>query len=160
MANDLFPVAGAKFYIGGPMDLPDADVTESTFNSVSWVRAKKWTTVGQFGDAAALITSSRVDTERDVKGKGTRNAGQMANVFALDLEDAGQLALIAAEKTSYNYPIKVEWNDAPSGGTPTIQYFIGLVTTAQFNAGGANTERTLNSTIEINTNIFTDPRAA
>jgi hypothetical protein len=155
MAN-LYPVAGCKIYIGAAMDLPDADMVAADFDAVVWVEVKKWTQMGAFGDAAALITTQVISEARDIKQKGTRNAGQMQNVFAVDAADLGQIALIAAEKTNLNYPIKVELNDKPAvGASPknSTRLFLALVTSAQEAGGAANTVQNLNSTFEINTNI-------
>jgi len=80
----------------------------------------------------------------------------MQNVFSIIAADPGQVALIAAEKTPYNYAFKVELNDKPAtGSAPAASHrlFIGLVTTAQEAGGEANTIQKLNSTIEINSNI-------
>ena len=155
MAN-LFPVAGCKISIGPAMDLPDADVAAADFSSVVWTEIKNWTSMGTIGDAAALITTQLIDQSRDKKQKGTRNAGSMQNVFANAPTDPGQLAVIAAEKTNQNYPIKIELNDKPAvGASPknSLRYFIALVTNAQETGGEANTVRNLNTTFEINTNI-------
>jgi hypothetical protein len=110
----LYPVAGCKIYIGAAIELPDGDAVEADFASVSWTRIRKWQQMGDFGDTAALITSQIIDEQRDIKQKGSRNAGQMQNVFAAAAEDEGQLALIAAEKTHHNYPFKIELNDIPA----------------------------------------------
>jgi hypothetical protein len=152
----LYPVAGCKIYIGAAMDLPSADMVAADFTSVVWTEIKKWTQMGAFGDTAALITTQVISEARDIKQKGTRNAGQMQNVFAVDAADPGQIALIAAEKTALNYPIKVELNDKPAvGASPknSQRLFLALVTSAQEAGGAANTVQNLNSTFEINTNI-------
>ena len=152
----LYPVAGSRIYIGPAMELPDDDVLATDFDAITWTEIKNWTSMGDFGDTAAQITTQLIDRGRDVKQKGTRNAGSMQNVFANAPTDPGQLALIAAEKTNQNYPFKIELNDKPAvGASPTnsMRYFIGLVTTAQESGGGANTVRNLNSTVEINSNI-------
>lgn len=156
--TDLYPVAGEKIYIGGVMATQADDFVESDFSAVSWTEIDGWETVGKIGDAAQTLTTSMVNRKRDVKQKGTRNAGSMQNVFAILATDAGQLALIAAEKTSDNYAFKVEFPDAatsPASPTPqpSKRYFVGLVTTAEEAGGGANTIQKLNSTIELNSNI-------
>lgn len=235
--SDLFAVAGAKIYIGAAaMAAPTVDVTETNFAAVSWTEIADWTQCGQIGDTAALITTQVISRGRDVKQKGTRNAGSMQNVFAINSSDPGQIAVIAAEKTANNYPFKIEWDDAPGavsfsatitiaspgvitktahgltvgrevvfsttgalptglvagttyyvktvvdadtftvsatpGGTPivtsgtqsgthtvtptplgTTNYFIGLVMSAQQAGGGPNTVRSLNVTVEVNSNV-------
>lgn len=158
---DLYPVAGAKFYIGSAsMSAPTDDVDVSDFAAVSWVRVADWQNMGAVGDSAALISTDIIDRGRTVKQKGTKNAGSMQNNFAVNADDAGQIALIAASQSPNNYPFKIEFNDAPEGGTPTEKYFIGLVMGAQEQGGGANTARLLSSTVEINTNVVTVPAAA
>ncbi|MGH9916723.1 MAG: hypothetical protein ACRD63_15715, partial [Pyrinomonadaceae bacterium] len=55
-----------------------------------------------------------------------------------------------------NYPFKIELNDKPAvGAAPknSLRYFMGLVTSAQEAGGAANTVQSLNSTVEINSNI-------
>lgn len=152
----LFPVAGCRFYIGTALDDKATDFTEADFASVTWKAVDGWEQMGAFGDTAQVITTSLINRGRDVKQKGTRNAGQMQNVFALVPADEGQVALIAAEKTNLNYAFKVELNDKPATGTapaPSQRLFVGLVTSAQESGGEANTIQKLNASIEINSNI-------
>lgn len=152
----LYPVAGCKIFIGAAMELPDGDMDATDFASVTWVEIKKWSQMGAFGDTAALITTPLISEGRDIKQKGTRNAGQMQNVFAVASSDPGQIALIAAEKTQQNYPFKIELNDKPAvGASPknSQRLFMGLVMSASEQGGGANTVQNLNATIEINSNI-------
>ena len=157
--TDLYPVAGAKLFIGGAAMATQADDFEaSDFSAVIWTEIDGWETMGAIGDSAQVITTSLINRGRDVKQKGTRNAGSMQNVFAVLANDAGQTALIAAEKTRNNYPFKIEFDDAASGpASPTPQpskrYFIALVTSAQEAGGEANTVQKLNATLEINSNI-------
>lgn len=118
----LYPVAGAKIYIGPAVnDVPDdADMNAALFSSVSFTEVKGWQTMGAIGDAATLITESIISSGRDLKAKGTRNAGSMQNNFIILPNDAGQIALIAAEKTDYNYPFKLAFDDAPPAKTSTV----------------------------------------
>jgi len=157
MAN-LFAVAGAKIYIGtAAMAAPDEDVDAADFSGATWTEIKDWTQAGSLGDTSALISTDVISRGRTVKQKGTRNAGQMQNVFAINSSDAGQTALIAAANGNLNWPFKIEWDDAPAGDdpTPTINYFVGLVMSAEQAGGSANTVRSLNSTIEVNSNVVT-----
>ena len=110
--TDLYPVAGLKIYIGGTKATQVADFVAADFSAVTWVEIDGWSQMGAIGDAAQTITTSLINRGRDVKQKGTRNAGSMQNVFAKIAADAGQLALIAAEKTSSNYAFKIEFDDA------------------------------------------------
>lgn len=157
----LMPIAGQKIFIGGAAMEPTADdFVEADFSGVTWTEIDGWQQAGAIGDAAQTITSELINRGRDVKQKGTANAGSMQNVFVILSSDAGQTALLAAAAggNKSNYPFKIEWPDAatsPSSPTPqpTKRLFVGLVTTAQEAGGGANTIATMNVTIEVNSNV-------
>ena len=154
----LSAVAGQKIYIGGVLDDQADDFVASDFTGQSWTEIDGWTQCGAAGDTAQLITSSLINRGRDVKQKGTKNAGSMQNVFAIIPGDAGQTALIAASNTNKNYAFRIDNNDAalsPASPVPqpSKRYFVGLVMTAEEAGGSANTVQNLNATIEINSNI-------
>lgn len=154
----LSAVSGQKFYIGGVKNDQAADFTSSDFSAVTWVEIDGWTQCGAAGDTAQLMTSSLINRGRDIKQKGTKNAGSMQNVFAIIPGDAGQTALIAAANTNKNYAFRIDNNDAalsPASPVPqpSKRYFVGLVMTAEEAGGSANTVQNLNVTIEINSNI-------
>ncbi|RKD68971.1 hypothetical protein [Rhizobium sp. WW_1] len=154
----LYPVAGAKIYIGPAGVVPDDDVEASDFTSVTWTEIKGWQNMGAVGDTATLITEAVISAKRDLKAKGTRNAGSMQNNFIILPTDAGQIALIAAEATEHNYPFKIVHDDAPPTGTAptgTTKYFYGIVMSANEQGGGANTARLLQGNIEVNSNVVT-----
>lgn len=116
----LYPVAGCKYYIGPAIDLPDEDVTAADFAGISWTEVKEWMEAGALGDAAALITTPLINRQRDVKQKGTRNAPSRQDNFALSAADPGQIAMLAAEATNFNYPFKVVLNDTPAVKAATV----------------------------------------
>lgn len=157
--TDLYPVAGCKFYIGNaPMATQADDFVAADFSGVTWTEVDGWATMGSFGDAAQVITTALINRGRDTKQKGTKNAGSMQNVFAKISGDAGQAALLSAEQSNNNYPFKIEFNDAASSPAsptplPSMAMFVGLVTTAQYAGGAANTVQNLNATVEINSNV-------
>lgn len=158
---DLAVVAGAKIYIGGAaMDTSATDFTATDFASVSWTLIDGWSNMGPIGDKSALITTALINRGRDIVQKGTRNAGSMTNKFSVIADDAGQLALIAAEASNSNFPFKIVFDDAPSGGTPTTKYFLGLVTDVSEDGGSANTARLMNGTLEVNSNVVTTEASA
>lgn len=156
MSTELYAVAGCKIYIGGVQSTQTDDFTKADFAGETWVEIDGWSQMGAFGDTATLITTPLINRGRDTKQKGTRNAGTMENVFAVIPDDAGQTALLAAEKTSRNYAFKIELNDTPETGVspaPSKRYFIGLVMKAQEQGGEANVSRKLSASVEINSNI-------
>lgn len=136
--GQLYPVAGAKIFMGPAVsNVPDdADINEALFSSTVFTEIKGWQTMGAIGDAAALITESIISSGRDWKGKGTRNAGSMQNNFVILPEDDGQIALIAAEKTDYNYPFKLAFDDAPPAKTSTVTITVATPGVVSWNAHG------------------------
>lgn len=109
----LYSVAGCRYYIGPAVNLPDIDVVEADFASTTWTEVTKYMEAGSLGDASALITTPLIDRKRDLKQKGTRNAPSRQDNFGVAPSDPGQIAMIAAEKTDYNYPFRVDLNDTP-----------------------------------------------
>lgn len=155
---DLFSVAGCKLYIGGVKDTQIDDFDAADFSGETWTEIDGWSQMGAAGDTAALITTALINRGRDIKQKGTKNAGSMQNVFAIVPGDDGQDALIAAANTNKNYAFKIEGNDAATSPAspvpqPSKRYFVGLVMNASEAGGEANTIQNLNATIEINSNI-------
>lgn len=149
----IFATAGAKLYIGGSLAAKTTDFVVGDFSGQSWVSVGWLESIGAFGDEAASITFDAIGEGRTQKLKGTRNAGDMAVVAGIDYSDSGQIAMRAAEATSNNYAFKVEFNDEPLAGTPSLRYFIGLVMSARETLDTANNVMKLNLTIGVNSNI-------
>lgn len=155
--GDIVDVAGARIFIGQTHATKTADFVAGDLSGDTFTEIDGWDTMGEYGDTAAKVTAQLINRNRDIKLKGTRDAGTMSNTFAFVHGDGGQAALRAAEKAKSNYAFKVVYDDAitPSTGTGTTQYFIGLVMTVKDNGGGANVVRTLSADIEINSNVIT-----
>ncbi|WP_029042569.1 phage tail tube protein [Cucumibacter marinus] len=151
--SNLFATGGSKLYIGGALAYSGTDLSSSDFSGESWTQIKGVTNLGSAGDNAELITSAHIGSNRVRKIKGTRNAGSMQIMADLDYADAGQLALIAAEKARDSYAFKIEFNDAPSGGTPSERLFVAYVMSAVDEMGEANNATQLSATLEIDSNI-------
>lgn len=133
MAGELYPVAGQKLFIGGVLSAGLEDLVLADFNGQSWLEIDGWSQHGAIGDTAALITTSLINRGRDVKQKGTANAGSMQNVFAVIDDDPGQIALIAAAQPNnkQNYAFKILGNDAPVAKSATVTISVatpGVVT--------------------------------
>ena len=152
--STLYPVAGCKIYIGGVLSDKATDFVASDFSGETWVEIDGFTNMGAIGDNAQVITTPLINRGRDVKQKGTANAGSMDLEFAQIVADAGQIALVnaAAPSDKNNYAFRMDLNDA-DGGAPSKRYFIGLVASAEESGGGANTIRMLKAKVEINSNI-------
>ncbi|WP_311272177.1 MULTISPECIES: hypothetical protein [unclassified Rhizobium] len=134
----LYPVAGAKFDIGPAVTTvpDDVDMVASLFTSVTFTEIKGWQTMGSVGDAAALITEAVISSGRDLKAKGTKNAGSMQNNFIILPEDVGQIALIAASESPYNYPFRIRFDDAPPPAVSVVTVTIAAPGVFSWNAHG------------------------
>ena len=151
--SGIFATAGSKVFIGQTMSPKSADFTECDFQGMTWTEIAWVETIGQFGDTSAEITFDAIGEQRTQKLKGTRNAGNMELVCGIDSSDPGQIALRAAEATPFDYAFRVDFNDAPPGGTPSQRFFIAKVMSAAEQLDGANNVVRLNATLAINSNI-------
>ena len=153
--SKVFATAGAKIFIGAAKAFNGTDflATDFTTGSPVWTQIQGVTNLGSFGDTSELISSNHVAEGRTRKLKGTKNAGQMTVVCDIDSTDPGQIAAIAAEKVKDTYAFKVEFNDAPVGGTPSIRYFVALVMSTSEELSEANNVMKLNIPLEIDSNI-------
>jgi hypothetical protein len=153
--GELFPTLGSKIFLGGILAAKQSDFVEADFASQTWVEIGWLENLGSIGDESADNTFDSINRERTFHTKGTRNAGTQDLVFGLDPSDAGQIALIAAEKTRFNYAIKVELNDTPQGvgATPSQRLYIAQVSLARTQLDTANNVTRLLSRLIINSNI-------
>lgn len=149
----IFATNGATIHIGGVIDVSSADLIEASFTGQTWTEIKETESLGTFGDTSSEITFDTINSNRTRRLKGTRNAGNLELVCGIDYADAGQLALIAAEKAKEDYAFKIVFNDAPPGGTPSERLFAAAVASAAEALDTANNVMKLNSTLWINSNI-------
>lgn len=152
----MFPVAGARFYIGPEIDDKNDDFVADDFpaaGSEEWVEVDGWQTMGSIGETANQITGSLINRGRDYMLKGTFSASTMDNVFVILPDDPGQLALRAAINSRSNFAIRITF---PTGGE---RLFIGLVMSGGDQGGDANTAATMNVQIARNSNIVLVPAA-
>ena len=149
----IFATAGAKLFIGGTKALQTADFTASDFSSESWVEIKDLESLGSLGDSAEEVAIDIISEQRTKRLKGTRQSPPMEVSFGLNVADPGQVALIAAERTRNNYAFKIEFPDAPQGGTPSQRLFIAIVGSASEGMDGANNVVRLNAQLWVNSNV-------
>jgi hypothetical protein len=162
MSGRLFATAGSKIDIGPAMAFDGTDCVASDFTTgtPTWTEIGGTTNLGSAGDTATLITSDRIREARTRKAKGSRNAGSMSIIADIDYADPGQLALIAAERTKDSYAFRLTFNDAPTGGTPSVRYFVAFVMTAGEELNEANNAMKFLTTLEIDSNIVRVAAAA
>jgi hypothetical protein len=156
----IFATAGATVAIAQVLSSKITDFVLSDFDAQSWTTISWLESIGQFGDESTEITFDSIDTGRTQKLKGQRNAGNIELVCGVDYEDDGQAELRAAEGEIHDYAFRVQFNDEPTGGTPSYRYFIAKVMTAREQLDTANNVVKLATTLAINSNIVRVDAAA
>ncbi len=149
----FFATNGSKFYIGGAKSAPSGALASSDFTGTTWTEVKGLENLGSAGDTSEAVTFQTVDMERSQTIKGSRSAGTMEIVVAVNATDAGQIAVIAAEKTIHDYAFRLVLNDAPEGGTPSERMFVGKVMSQSEQFDAANNVVKMKASIAINSNI-------
>lgn len=127
--------SGTIFEIGPATT--DATNTEGEYAALTpYKEVGEVESLGEFGDESPSVDFAAIGDARVRKQKGARDAGTMELVVGEDPDDAGQLALIAAEATSFEYAFRVTANDARTvDWSNSIFYFRGLVMSKRRNTG-------------------------
>lgn len=149
----IYATNGAKLYIGAALAAKSTDFVAADFTPQTWVEIGETEGLGSVGDSSSEITFDSIAASRTRRLKGTRNAGSMEVVCGIDYADAGQIAVIAAEKTPHDYAFRLVLNDAPPGGTPSMRYFVAKVASAVEALDSANSVMKLNATLWVNSNV-------
>jgi len=106
-----------------------ADLDAAAFALLTWVEVKQVGNHGETGSSTNILTYDTWGTDVIQKAKGMTDAGSPEIEVARLVTDAGQVILRAAALTNFNYAVKLEKNDMPSGGsTNTIIYNRGIIT--------------------------------
>jgi hypothetical protein len=145
---ELYTASGAKLYIAPSVASEPVDA--AAYAALTWTEVGFLSNIGEYGDEASLQTGAVIGDARVRKAKGSRDAGTLTITVYPDPEDDGQTALIAAEATNNNYPIKiVEPNRLNATGTDGIDYMIVLVSSKRKALGGNDTivTRTFNAAV-------------
>lgn len=144
---DLYAAAGSRIYIGGVLASKNSDFVAGDFASQVWVEVDGFKKMGDIGDNAEVITTQLINRGRDIKQKGTNNAGSYEASFAVVTGDAGQTALKTAQGTKSNYAFKIAYSSGE------VSYFIAMVMSRTRAGGEANTVLEMGCTLEINSNV-------
>ncbi|MGV8954610.1 MAG: hypothetical protein ACOH2M_26165 [Cypionkella sp.] len=123
-------------YIGPVIDEDTA--TLITLSALTpWVEIGEVNNLGDIGDEAAAVDAPSISRGRNRTLKGTRNGGVQGLTVNHDPLDAGQIALIAAEKTKFTYAFKLVAADAPDEDyVDTAFYYGAKVMSARVNLQG------------------------
>ena len=136
----VFGFAGSKFYIGGPKTFSQSDLTASSFTGETWVEVQGIESIGEFGDQAQYGSFTALGDRRTTRFLSMFEGSDFQISMARNIADPGQSELRdAGLDPGTNYAFKIEYDDAPPGGTPSQDMFIGLVSPLR-RSGGTNTD--------------------
>jgi hypothetical protein len=152
--GDPVTTSGSHVYISTTSITSSTD-TIGEFAALSWTEIGNIETIGDFGDEAPLVTFSSIGAGRVFKTKGARDAGEMTLTVAHDPADTGQIALVTAEGTKFNYGFRVILADAsgPSMSNSVI-YFRGIPRSQRFNPGGNDAVTRRMFAIAVNSQLY------
>lgn len=133
--------AGTKYYIGtsAAIDYTTDESAIEDFEAEEWIEIGKVEDGGEFGDARNDITALSLSDGRVNHLPGAADAGVMPLTCLNDPLDPGQIAVLDASRTNFEYNFKIEENDAPSElYANTITYVRGRVLSRRKQIGNAD----------------------
>lgn len=154
MAN-LVPISGSVLSIGRRVASPSPPIDAADFVGATWTPIGGLATLGDLGITQNWVTQSFIDSGFDQTVKGTRAGQEMANVFAYDPNDPGQIKLRAAIEECTNYEFRLE---AGAGCIPSSIATIsvadpGVVTVASGHGFSVGSPVVFSSTITLPTGL-------
>lgn len=136
----FYSFAGTKFHIGTALDFKQTDFIASDFAGVTWTEVLDIEQIGSYGDTANYGSFASLGTRREFSYLTTFTNSPAELIMARNSDDAGQAAIEAAGSTpNATFAVKITLDDAPAGGTPTIDYFIARFSPMQ-RLGGTNND--------------------
>lgn len=145
--------SGTRLFIGSVADSLSPDLAD--YQGDSYVEVEEVESVGDFGDASEAVNFIALSDARVRKLKGPRDAGTCPVVCGDFPGDPGQVALIAAEATPFDYHFKVVGNDALTlGGDNSESFFCAKVMGKKKSVGAANNVVKRTFDLGINSDII------
>jgi len=154
--GDIQTTSESQFFISNAAAAATVD-TLAEYEALTWIEIGLTEDLGEVGDTSPAVTGTAIADGRVRKVKGARDAGTQAVIAFHDPLDVGQQALIAAEGTKSNYAFKLILSDQPSGGSPTTQYYRGMVMSKVMRLGVADNIMRRVFNIGINSAITEEP---
>ncbi|MBK5004147.1 phage tail tube protein [Pseudomonas sp. S32] len=145
--------AGTKIFIGPRLtaDLPkDAAAALTLLAAITYTEIGEVENIGDYGDEVGDVTFASLAASRTRHLKGLADAGSVDLSIGLLDDDAGQLALQAAQKdrSRFDYPVKVLYESG------VADYFAAKVMSSRKQVGGAEDVLKRTVTVGINSEIY------
>lgn len=155
-------LAGSKQFISPTALNPDtvnAMTDENAFlffEAVDdWIEVEEMEDFGTIGDTMEVSTFTAVGNKRVRKLGATLDAGTQEIVVGRDPLDDGQEKLFEVMGNGFNYPFKIELNDARTPGhSKSVLYYGGLVLSKPTNMGNVSNVVRRNVSIGVNTGVY------
>lgn len=147
--------AGTRISIGPivEQDMPDTDAAAITLlSALTFVEIGEVETIGDYGDTVGDVTFASLGDSRTRHLKGLADAGTIDVTIGFDAGDAGQIALVAAQKdrSRWNYAFRVDFEDGMT------DYFVAKVMSLSKSVGGAEDVIRRTASLGINSAIYED----
>lgn len=116
----LSKVAGSKLFIGGRVPYKSI-ITAADCSGQTWLEVDGWQQTGDLGAEQETATQTLINRNVTLYSKGVISFPIMQNVFVPMLDDLGQIAFRAAQKSCKPFAFKIEWGaDCAEEGVVTI----------------------------------------
>lgn len=135
--------AGTTIAIGPAPATYDA----AGFGAVSYDIIGEVTDAGEYGKVYNLVTHNPLADRKTIKKKGSYNNGSITLQLAIDEDDAGQIAALAASDSDDSYSIQVTKQNG------AIDYFTAQVMSFTDNIGGVDNIESGSIQLEIDNDI-------
>ena len=159
----IYGMAKAKIYIGTQNGAVKGDL--SSYVADTYVQVGEVESIDGLDDIQNFAEFIALADARARQVKTTKRAENLTLRCAYDPDDAGQDAVraAAADDTSVNYNIKIQWNDGDTSVSPNVQpsvaYLSGLVGNDPVPGGDVGAIAMVSYTITNNTGFTVVPRA-
>jgi len=145
--------SGARVYFGttAAIDFTSDATAKAAFEGDTYQEVGEVQNLGEFGDESSTVTFQSLGDSRVRNLKGAANAGVLALVVGRDPTDAGQVALRAAQKTRFEYNVKIVLADAEDEDhSDSVFYLRVLVMSDRRTAGSGDDVTTETFNLGIN----------
>lgn len=116
----LSKVAGSRIYIGQRVPYKST-VTLADFSGQTWTEIDGWQQTGDLGAEQETITQTLINQNITIYSKGVLSFPIMSNVFVPMVDDPGQIAFRAAQKSCKPFAFRIVWGaDCGEESTVTI----------------------------------------
>jgi len=144
-------------FIAGVID-EDTATLASMKALTGWIEIGETNNLGDIGDESSAVDAPSIGRGRNRTLKGVRSGGVQSLVVNRDPLDAGQRALIAAEKTKFTYAFKLVASDAPDEDyVNSVFYYGAKVMSGRVNLQGQDAVTMRAFGLAIQTETFEEP---